>query len=336
LVLALVITRQGLPIYHEVLPGNTADVTTLGGVAKVLSARFNIGKVVFVCDRGIISRENLEQLEELEFPYIIGLRLRNNQEARSLYRKSLSGFQRDESLGGLLIKEKHKGDYRYIQCHNPEVAKEKKTNRERRIKKVEDRVKSLERLFDRRRISAEELYHRVCSILEEQRLSKFFKPEIQSGKIILYMDSELLQEESYLDGKFFLKTNIKTEELPAAEVVKSYKQLQEVERSFRELKDFLKIRPIFHYSDDRVKAHVFICVLGYLFEKLIEMQCRRASLRYTGRRALSLLARFKAIECKVAGHPVTVTNRIDQEIGSIMEAVGVSFPSQVIGNRTES
>lgn len=328
LVLALVVTRQGLPIYHEVMPGNTSDVATLEGVARVLSSRFNIRKVVFVCDRGMISRENLEKLEELEFPYIIGLRLRNNQEARSLYQKSLSGFKPDESLNRLMIKEKQKGDYRFIQCHNPAVAEEKKTNREKRLKKVQDRIKSLERLFERKQISADDLYHKVASLLEEQRLSKFFRPKIQSGKIILYMDTEVLREESYLDGKFFLKTNVKAEVIPAAEVVKSYKQLQEVERSFRELKDFLKIRPIFHYDDERVKAHVFICVLAYLFEKLIELQCRRASLRYSGRRALSLLSQFKAIECKVAGQSVTVTNRVDEEIRSIIDAIGFSIPSQ--------
>jgi len=162
------------------------------------------------------------------------------------------------------------------------------------------------------------------------RLSKFFRPKIQSGKIILYMDTEVLREESYLDGKFFLKTNVKAKVLPTAEVVKSYKLLQEVERSFCELKDFLKIRPIFHYNDERVKAHVLICVPAYLFEKLIELQCRRASLRYSGRRALSLLAQFKAIECKVAGQ--SVTNRVDEEIRSIMDAIGFPIPSQTFEN----
>ncbi len=144
-----------------------------------------------------------------------------------------------------------------------------------------------------------------------------------------------MREESYLEWKLFLKTNVKAEVLPAAEVVKSNKQLQEVERSFRELKDFLKIRPIFQYNDERVKAQVFICVLAYLFEKRIELQCRRASPRCSARRALSQPSQFKATECKVAGQSVTVTNRVDEEIRSIMDAIGFSILTQAFENRNK-
>jgi len=170
-----------------------------------------------------------------------------------------------------MIKEKQKGDYRFIQCHNPAVAEDKKANREKRLKKVEDRINSLERLIERKHIGAEDLYRKVASVLEEQRLSKFFRPGIQSGKTILY-------------------------------------------------------------NDERVKAHVFMCVPAYLFEKLIELQCRRASLRHSGGRALSLLSRFKAIECKVAGRSVTVTNRVDEKIRLIMDAIDFSISSQAFEN----
>ena len=106
IVLALAVTREGLPIFHEVLPGSTADVSTLRDAVTTLSKRFAIEKTVIVCDRGMISKDNVAFLEENEFPYILALRPRNNAEAEELYQKTLAGFVAEESLNDLLVKEK--------------------------------------------------------------------------------------------------------------------------------------------------------------------------------------------------------------------------------------
>ena len=109
--------------------------------------------------------------------------------------------------------------------------------------------------------------------------------------------SQVWEQETYLDGKFFIKTNLSEEKIFAPEVVQSYKNLQEIENAFQQMKDFLRIRPIFHYTEGRVKAHVFICVLAFLFEKLVGLYCQRADLPHTARGALSLLSQVKTIEC---------------------------------------
>ena len=113
-------------------------------------------------------------------------------------------------------------------------------------------------------------------------------------------------------------------------MVKSYKELQQIERSFRELKDFLKIRPIFHHTDQRVRAHVFICVLAYLFERLIGLLCRRTSLDLSPRKALSFLSRLKAIECIVAGYQIIVTNQVDGMAKDIFRALKTKPPDKFI------
>lgn len=163
-------------------------------------------------------------------------------------------------------------------------------------------------------------------------MAKYFDPKIEHDKVILYIRPEVWEQGTYLDGKFFLKTNLSQDELDTAEVVRSYKQLQEVERAFRELKDFLKIRPIFHYTDARVKAHVLICVLAYLLEKMVSLYCQRASLPYSARRALSLLSQLKTIECSLNGSSFTVTNRVDEEIHKIFAALAVPSPHKIIEN----
>ena len=105
-----------------------------------------------------------------------------------------------------------------------------------------------------------------------------------------------------------------------------------MERAFRELKDFLKIRPIFHYTDSRVRAHVFICILAYLLEQLIGLQLKRASKTISARRALFLLSQLKSIECKANGRSLVVINQIDPEIESLLETLGVRKPEKILDN----
>jgi transposase len=303
IVIALAVTREGFPLFHEVLPGNTADVSTLADAVQTLSKRFKIRKTVVVCDRGMVSR--------------------NNAEAELLYQKTLAGFIAEPSLKGLFIKETAKGGIRYIQCHNPEVAREKKAKRQERVAKIHKEIRRLEKRRQRGELSEQDLHHKALQAIEQRHMTPFFEPRIESGKVILYQDTEVWDREEYLDGKFILKTNLPSSQCPTAEVVRSYKQLQQVERAFRKIKDFLKIRPVYHYTDDRVRAHVFLCVLAYLLEKVVEQHCQSLPQVTSARRALSLLSRLKAIECRAGGKTVTVTNRVDKEITNILTALGV-------------
>jgi len=288
---------------------------------------------VFVCDRGLVSQDNIEKLDEIGFPYIIGLRARNNDEAKALYQKNLSGFEAEPTLRGLLVKETRKGGIRYIQCHNPEVAKTKKTRREKRHAEIQKAVAQLEERFQAGRLTHDALHHQLLRLLEDKHMAKYFDPRIEGDRVILYMRKEVWEQETYLDGKFFLKTNMPPEKITKTEVVRSYKELQTVERAFRELKDFLRIRPVYHYTDSRVKAHVFVCVLAYLLEKMAELYCQRALLPYTARRALSMLSQLKAIECRLNDQAVTMTNHCTEEIARIFDALGVPQPQKTIQNQ---
>lgn len=330
IVIALAVTREGLPIFHEVLPGSTADVSTLQDAVSTLGKRFMIGKVVIVCDRGMISKENVAFLQEKGYPYILALRPRNNAEAEELYQKTLAGFARESDLNGLLVKEKVVDGIRYLQCHNPEVAHDKKQRRNRKVARLEKEIDALVARHRKGSLNEQELYHKVRQTIDDRNMGPFYDPAVESGKVILYRKIPIWEREEYLDGKFFLKTNLAAATHPAAEVVQTYKQLQTVERAFRELKGFLKIRPMYHYTDDRVKAHVFICVLAYALEKILELQCRELPQVSSARRALGLLSRLKAIECTVAAKTMLVTNRVNKEITAILETLGVAPVSKIL------
>ena len=167
-------------------------------------------------------------------------------------------------------------------------------------------------------MTEKELYHRARMVIEQRNMTPYYDPQVESGKVILYRNSAIWEREEYLDGKFFLKTNLPADAHCTAEIVGSYKQLQTVERAFKELKNFLKIRPMYHYTDDRVRAHVFICVLAYTMERILELECKELPQVTSARRALSLLSRLKAIECRVGKRMMTMTNRVSEEITQIL------------------
>jgi transposase len=325
-VLALVITREGLPIYHEVLPGSTADVTRLRPTVELLKSRFRIKRCILVCDGGLVSEENLSFLDEAGIPYIVAIRRRGTHESDELIQKSLRGFVEVKELG-FYVKEKVKGDIRYILCHNVEET------REALLAKAQSEIDKLNRRFLKGGLGREQLYHRGFKILERYRLEKYFCPKVEKVGLILYINTDYLDRERFLEGKFFLKTKLASDELSTEEVIRTYKALQQIERAFRELKDFLKIRPIFHWTDRRVKAHVMICVLAYLLEKMVEIYCHRANLKLSPRRALSILAQLKAIQCNIGDQSLLITTAIQQRIKEILNATDVPIPEKIIENQ---
>lgn len=330
IVLAVAITREGLPIYHEVLPGSTADVTTLRPAVEVLRSRFRVGRCILVCDRGMVSEENLAYLDEVQTPYIVAIRRRGTRESDALIGKSLRGFVQ---MDRLLVKEKTRGDVRYILCHNPEVAESKRRTREQLLQKVQKEIDTLNRRFQNGKLSRDMLYHRALRVLEDHHLDHYFSPQLEKPGIILYFNTDTWERERFLEGTFFLKTRLSPEEFSTADLVRTYKMLQEIERAFRELKDFLKIRPIFHWTDRRVKAHVMICVLAYLLEKMVGLHCERAKVNLSPRRTLSVLSQLKAIDCRLAEQSLQVTTVLHEEMKRIMQALGMPLPGKVIGNQ---
>jgi len=329
IVLALVVSKEGLPIYHEVLPGNTADVTTLVPTVDVLRSRFRIGRCILVCDRGMVSEENLAYLDEHKIPYIVAIRRRGTKESDELISKTLRGFVDMEDLG-LRVKEKTQGETRYILCHNPEVANKKKGIREEFFKKAQREIDKLNRRFLKGGLTPESLYHKAMEVLENYHLEKYFSPKVEKPGVILYTNTDLLERERFLEGKFFLKTKLTAEEISTKEAIRTYKALSEIERAFRTLKDPLKLRPIFHWTDRRVRAHVMICVLAYLLEKMVGIYCEKAKLNLSPRRALSLLSHLKAIHTRLGNQSLVVTTTIQERMREILDAAKIPMPEKVI------
>lgn len=253
IVVAIVLDNQGNPLCSEILPGNVTDVTTLVPVASRLKSRFGIENICIVADRGMISDETIEKLEEMRWEYILGVRMRKSSEVRDDVLLRGGRFtevhperQRSDDPGPLSVKEVNVGKRRYVVCHNEEQAR----------KDCYDRQAIVDAL-------REQLHRGDKSLVGNKGYRRYLKSEGARFEI----DDDKIQSEELFDGKWVLRTNT---DLPMIEVALQYKQLWTVEEIFRTMKSILETRPIFHKCDETIAGHVFCSFLALLIRKKLQ------------------------------------------------------------------
>lgn len=323
IILGLVVTDRGLPIAHYVFSGNTQDKTTLEEAVKDLEKRFEIKRVIFVGDRGLVSEANIEKVIAKGYEYIFALRKRASRQVRDIIDSNLSHYTKINQEG-LLSREviDNRAGIRYIICHNSKKAEEDRIYRERIINETEELLNQLKDRINKGKLRDKtKIIEKASQIVSKRGAKKFFQYSFMDG-FNFQLKEDKLREEEILDGKFILKTNSK--ELTLEEVVKAYKNLSEVEDAFKEIKDFIRLRPIYHYKDRRVKAHVFICVLAYLLEKVLANMLEDKKIDLTARGALEKLGRIKLVENKIRGIKLLSVTRIAPEEKRIFKLLKIS------------
>jgi transposase len=320
MVLGLLVTDEGLPIAHEVYNGNISDKTTLKKTIDTLKRRFQIKRCIFVGDRGLVSEENLSYLTQHEYPFIVALRKRNLKEVEDLLRGVPSDYQVISEV--LHMKEVKTNNMRYLICKNPQKQGDDKAFRDNLIKSVSFELKGLAK-------DAQSNLRRAAEVLVEKKAKRYFTIGIdKQSKFFWRLNEEVISREEVLDGIYILKTNVL--DIEALEVVEAYKNLCEVENAFREIKDFLKLRPIYHYSASRVKGHVMICVLSYLIEKLLERSFKQARLSFSARQALEHLDTLRLVENKLNGRHLLCVTTPSKEHRQILKSVGITEIPRVL------
>jgi len=322
IVLGLLVTDAGFPIAHEVYEGNTADKTTLSTAITTLTQRFQIKRLIFVGDRGLVSEDNLTALSSAGYSYIMALRKRHCREAQELF-TGLHARTYQRLANDLWVKERIQNGLRYVLCFNPQKAPHDAIYRESLLTRVTPQLEALlhQPKRGRRRTSAGALA-RASRILTQHKAQKFFTIGLTSqGTFFFKRNTHVLQHEETLDGIYLLKTDVT--DLSAKSVVEAYKTLCRVESGFREIKDFIRLRPIFHRAERRVKAHVFICVLAYLLECMIEERLRQAKLPYSARQALEHLDTLRLVDTKLGKEIIRCITKPSPEHRTILNALGV-------------
>jgi transposase len=269
IVYGLLCNAQGCPVAIEVFAGNTADSQTLSAQITKVRRRFGVRRVVFVGDRGMITSRRIDdQLRDAKgLDWITALR------ADTIRLLAQQGIIPRSLFDEQDLAEVESPDFpgeRLIVCRNPSLAAERARKRDELLAATErelDRVvaattRGRNRLSGRDRIGL-----RVGRVLNRHKVGKHFELTIGDDHFSYRRDRARIAEEAALDGIYVIRTSVKPEALAAEDTVRAYKDLSSVERAFRSFKTVdLKVRPIFHWLDDRIRGHVFLCMLAYYVE----------------------------------------------------------------------
>jgi transposase len=268
IVFGLLTNGQGCPVAVEVFEGNLGDPTTVATQVSKLRERFGLQQVVLVGDRGMLTSARIEQdLKAAGLEWITALRSAQIQALVHSGALQLSLF--DERDLAEITHPDYPGE-RLIACRNPLLAAERARKRQELLAATEaklDEVLAATRRLRRPLRGKDKIGLAVGKVLGRYKMSKHFLLEIEDHGFSCRRNQESIAREAALDGIYVIRTNVAEEKLSAADTVRQYKQLSAVERAFRSWKSMdLKVRPIHHHLADRVRAHVFLCMLAYYVE----------------------------------------------------------------------
>ncbi len=267
-VIGLAVTREGIPVRVWVWPGNTNDQSVVAEVKADL-VDWQLGRAIYVVDSGFSGQDNLRALRSAGGHYIAGIKLRSGmkQTEQALSRQGRYRQVRDN----LRVKEVRVGDgdsaQRFIVCHNPSEAARDRARRNQHIARIQTELERLNAQRERAKTKAEREAHQrgECALRDHKTLSRYLR-QTKTGRLVL--DRQKINSEQRLDGKYLLSTSDPS--LSAEDVALGYKQLLQAERSFRDLKGTLALRPVYHRRDDRIRAHVLICFLALVITRVAE------------------------------------------------------------------
>lgn len=336
--LGVVQTAEGLPIWHEVFAGNTAEAPTLKPTLEKVLARYpHIRRLVVVADRGLLSLDNIDALSRLNLPdgraleYILAVPGRRYGEFASI----LEDFQaKAAEASEEVIEEARWQGRRLVIAHHPERAAEQTTLRRQHITTLEARAAHLAGKLDGQDIGERRrgrklsdsgakarFFHEVC----EANLARIVKVDLKSDLFAYDIDTVALKRAELMDGKLMLVTNVA--DLDAPQIVLRYKALADIERGFRVLKSEIEIAPVFHRLPERIKAHASLCFMALIIYRAMRLRLKQANSDLSPEAALAKLRRIQRHTVSInASKPIAGLSTITPEQAGVLAALNVPKP----------
>ena len=269
IVYGLLCASNGCPVAIEVFSGNTADPTTFTAQVSKIRKRFGIQRVVLVGDRGMITSKRIdEDLREADgLDWITALR--NDSIKKLVDRQVIQPSLFDERDLAEVTSPDYPGE-RLVVCRNPLLAEERTRKRKELLAAAEKKLEAVAKAVSRKQRplrGKEQIGLRIGRELKTTKMQKHFELIIEDDSFVYRRLDKKIAEEAALDGLYVVRTSVPAEALSAERTVASYKNLSQVEWAFRSMKTVdLKVRPIYHWKSDRIRAHVFLCMLAYYVE----------------------------------------------------------------------
>ena len=362
LLLALAVTQEGFPFYWKVLPGGLHDSLTVKEAATSLKKKFQLKNIILVMDKGMVSQENLKFLEEQNFSYIvtiprsrvktlpdfpkelletIGKELEEEGEKRKLNPKGI--MEKYPYFTYLLPRAyfhelKKEGKRRYILCFNPEKFLEERKQRNKKLSSIKNHLEKWNQELSAAKYSkdkkslGEEIYHYLAKRKTENlftiklipKRKRIKKRTITTYKIEPQIKLEKLESLKLSDGIYCILSNL-PEEKTSSFLVSSYRQRRKVEVAFSYLKGFIEIRPFYHQKEERVKAHILLCVLGYLLQVTVEYLLKKKNYNISFQEFCKRVEKRKAVDLEISnlGKKGLKLPEIPKDMRTLLSAIGM-------------
>lgn len=338
--IALVVTRDGMPLGYELFAGNRVDVTTVEEIVEAMEEKYGKADRVWVMDRGMTSQENLEFLRERQAKYLVG----TPKSDLKKYEREILEDDWEKIREGLEVKRcpSPDGEETFILCRSEDRRSKEKAMHDRFIRRIQEGLESLARRLERAKKPEDrgKVERQVGRLLgRNSRGAGAFKvmfedaPEWGSGLRLRWeKDATWSDWAARSEGCYLLRSNIR--DWSAEELWRTYIQLTQAEAAFRIQKSDLSIRPIWHQKEDRVRAHILVCFLGYVLWKMLEHWQAKAGLGNSPRTILEELARIQSTDVVlpvVNGKEVRLrcVVRPDRAQAALLDRLGLTLPSRL-------
>lgn len=342
--LALLVNGESLPIAHAVWEGNVKDNVTVPDAIATLRQQFNFKRVIFVGDNAMSTPNDIAQLRAAHYEYIVSMKPNYDSRIPQLLEQFTLKDKTFPEQGGfvcvkhnLYVKELERpregfyDDERIILSLNPIRARESAAKHRQKIKKAIQYLETFKLPRKRGQTKKpDEIHKQIEHQLKRWRLEEYFTYTFhQEGNFEYRLDKLKVVEQRKKNGLLFLLTSAPKESLSAQQIAYNYRMLARIEASFRVIKDVLKIRPIRHYRTSRVKGHVFVCVLAFLLERLIEKKLQNANIDMTASMAFEKLESIKLVQYRLFNQEFYKTTKPEEEQLKIFSALGAPSFSRV-------
>lgn len=335
--LGVVQTAEGLPIYHEVFDGNQSEGPTLLPTLKKVLERFpHIRRLVIVADRGLLSLDNMQAIQALQLPdgraleFILAVPGRRYGEFHDILQEFHQTITDEENE---TVCETRWQQVRLVVAHHPIRAKEQNTWRRDKIAELERKAAQWAGKLDDQDMGAKRrgrklsdsgakarFYHEV----KEAHLANIIKVDLKSDLFTYDLNEKALKQAELVDGKLLLVTNVA--ELTPLEVVARYKSLADIERGFRVLKSEIEIAPVYHRLPQRIRAHAMVCFMALILYRLMRHRLKEAKTGLSPERALAQLRRIHRHQVSVNQQTLSGVGTLTKEQSSIFHALKLKKP----------
>jgi transposase len=338
--LGVVQTAEGMPIYHEVFDGNTAEAPTLQPTLKKVLARYpHIRRLVVVADRGLLSLDNIEALAKLHvggddrpLEFILAVPGRRYGEFVELLAPM---SERLVQASDEVVQEAQWQGHRLVVAHNPRQAAEQTQQRLARIRALEQRADQLVGKLDAqdqgqvqrgRKLSDSGAKARFFHEVSDAHLTRIIEVDLKSDLFSYRIDEAALARAEFMDGKLMLVTNV--QDMTAAEVVRRYKSLADIERGFKVLKSEIEIAPVFHRLPERIKAHASICFMALILYRVMRARLKLAASALSPEAALAELRRIQRHSVSIDNAaPIHGVSTVHPRQADVLAALNIKKPT---------